>query len=445
MDKNELSRQIALKVEEAGGKVFYVGGCVRDKLLHIPNKDIDIEVHGITPEKLYSILEEFGKPLSYGKSFGVYSIKGYDIDIAMPRREKATGKGHRDFAINVDPFIGTKEAARRRDFTINALMEDVLTGDIIDPFEGLKDLEDHVLRCVDPVTFIEDPLRVLRAAQFSSRFHFAIDEKTLALCKGIDLSALHKQRVEEELKKALLKSDEPSLFFKVLLQMDQLDLWFREVKELIGVKQDPIYHPEGDVFVHTMQVLDRSTKYRDEVSDPYCFMLLALCHDLGKIVTTKEIDGRIHSYGHETKGLPLIKTFFHRFSDEKVPLKYLMNMTPLHMRLFALAKDRSSIKAFNKVFDAALEPYDLICFSLADKGEKAKKEETDLIYERYETFRDYMERDHVNGQDLIEAGLRPEESFSELLAYAHKLQLAGVGKEEALKQTLAYAKKGKAG
>lgn len=441
MDKTVLALKIAEKVKEEGGRVFYVGGCVRDFLLGVENKDIDIEVHGITPEKLREILEGFGTPLSFGKSFGVYSLKGYDIDIAMPRREKAIGKGHRDFEVDVDPFIGLKEAARRRDFTINALMRDVLTGEIIDSFGGVNDLEDKVLRCVDETTFIEDPLRVLRCAQFAARFRFSIDPRTLELCRSIDLSTLHKQRVEEELEKALLKADTPSIFFTSLKDMDQLSFWFKELEELIGLKQDPIYHPEGDVFTHTMEVLDRGAMYRDKVKEPYGFMLLCLAHDLGKITTTEEINGRIHAYGHETEGLPLIRTFIGRFLDEKEPLKYILNMTPLHMRPFSLAAAKASIKSTNRLFDEANEPLDLIYFSLADKGIHAKKEDVDYLFARYEIFKEYMARDHVTGKDLIDAGLKPDESFSKILAYAHKLRLAGVEKDAALKQTLAYAGK----
>lgn len=441
MDKTVLALKIAEKVKEEGGRVFYVGGCVRDFLLGVENKDIDIEVHGITPEKLREILEGFGTPLSFGKSFGVYSLKGYDIDIAMPRREKAIGKGHRDFEVDVDPFIGLKEAARRRDFTINALMKDVLTGEIIDSFGGVKDLEDRVLRCVDETTFIEDPLRVLRCAQFAARFRFSIDPRTLELCRSIDLSTLHKQRVEEELEKALLKADTPSIFFTSLKDMDQLSFWFKELEELIGLKQDPIYHPEGDVFTHTMEVLDRGAMYRDKVKEPYGFMLLCLAHDLGKITTTEEINGRIHAYGHEIEGLPLIRTFIGRFLVEKEPLKYILNMTPLHMRPFSLAAAKASIKSTNRLFDEANEPLDLIYFSLADKGIHAKKEDVDYLFARYEIFKEYMARDHVTGKDLIDAGLKPDESFSKILAYAHKLRLAGVEKDAALKQTLAYAGK----
>lgn len=165
-----IAEKIANKVSEKGGRTFYVGGFVRDKILGIENKDMDIEVHGVKPEVLREILSEVGEPMSYGSSFGVYSLKGYDIDIAMPRKEHATGKGHRDFEVFVDPFIGTAEAARRRDFTMNAVMEDVLTGELVDPFGGKQDLEKGIIRHIDSDTFVEDPLRVLRGAQFASRF-----------------------------------------------------------------------------------------------------------------------------------------------------------------------------------------------------------------------------------------------------------------------------------
>ena len=301
-----IAEQIAEYVREAGGRVFYVGGFVRDRLLGIDNKDVDIEVHGIDPDALLEILRRIGEPLTFGKSFGVFALKGEDIDIAMPRRERAVGSGHRDFEVDVDPFIGTREAARRRDFTVNSMMEDVLTGGIVDHFGGRRDLDEGVIRHIDPETFIEDPLRVLRGAQFAARFNFTIAPDTIELCRGIDLSVLSRERVEEELKKALLKADKPSVFFESLRAMDQLDVWFPELKQTIGLEQDPIFHPEGDVWIHTMEVVDRAAVFRDRVSEPYRFMLLALTHDLGKIVTTEEKNGRIHAYEHEVKGMPLV-------------------------------------------------------------------------------------------------------------------------------------------
>lgn len=430
---------------ERGGRTFYVGGFVRDKILGIENKDMDIEVHGIEPEVLREILSEVGEPMSYGSSFGVYSLKGYDIDIAMPRKEHATGKGHRDFEVFVDPFIGTAEAARRRDFTMNAVMEDVLTGELVDPFGGKQDLEKGIIRHIDSDTFVEDPLRVLRGAQFASRFGFNIADDTSDLFRSMDLSALSMERVEDELKKALLKGKKPSVFFEVLRSADGLDVWFPEVKALIGIEQDPKFHPEGDVWTHTMEVLDRAARYRYKTKNPYAFMLLALTHDFGKAVTTEVVNGRIHAYDHETEGLPAIETFLRRITNESEVISYVLNMVPLHMKPNVVAASKSAVKVTNRMFDRAAAPEDLIYFAMSDKpvmsGDNPFTGDPEFLFERYELYEEMMSRPYVTGNDLIEKGLEPGEYFSDVLAYAHKLRLAGTEKESALKQTLSYARK----
>lgn len=430
---------------ERGGRTFYVGGFVRDKILGIENKDMDIEVHGVKPEVLREILSEVGEPMSYGSSFGVYSLKGYDIDIAMPRKEHATGKGHRDFEVFVDPFIGTAEAARRRDFTMNAVMEDVLTGELVDPFGGKQDLEKGIIRHIDSDTFVEDPLRVLRGAQFASRFGFNIADDTSDLFRSMDLSALSRERVEDELKKALLKGKEPSVFFEVLRSAGGLDVWFPEVKALIGIEQDPKFHPEGDVWTHTMEVLDRAARYRYKTKNPYAFMLLALTHDFGKAVTTEVVNGRIHAYDHETEGLPAIETFLRRITNESEVISYVLNMVPLHMKPNVVAASKSAVKVTNRMFDRATAPEDLIYFAMSDKpvmsGDNPFTGDPEFLFERYELYEEMMSRPYVTGNDLIEKGLEPGEYFSDVLAYAHKLRLAGTEKESALKQTLAYARK----
>ena len=432
-------------VSERGGRTFYVGGFVRDKILGIENKDMDIEVHGVKPEVLCEILSEVGEPMSYGSSFGVYSLKGYDIDIAMPRKEHATGKGHRDFEVFVDPFIGTAEAARRRDFTMNAVMEDVLTGELVDPFGGKQDLENGIIRHIDSDTFVEDPLRVLRGAQFASRFGFNIADDTSDLFRSMDLSALSRERVEDELKKALLKGKKPSVFFEVLRSADGLDVWFPEVKALIGIEQDPKFHPEGDVWTHTMEVLDRAARYRYKTKNPYAFMLLALTHDFGKAVTTEVVNGRIHAYDHETEGLPAIETFLRRITNESEVISYVLNMVPLHMKPNVVAASKSAVKVTNRMFDRAAAPEDLIYFAMSDKpvmsGDNPFTGDPEFLFERYELYEEMMSRPYVTGNDLIEKGLEPGEYFSDVLAYAHKLRLAGTEKESALKQTLSYARK----
>ena len=238
---------IAKLVNKQGGRTFYVGGYVRDEILNKPSKDVDIEVHGITSDELKSILMNLGKLRTQGASFGVYNLDGYDIDIVQPRKETATGRGHKDFEVFVDPFIGYEKAAERRDFTINAMMEDVLTGEIVDPFGGYDDCKNGIIRHVNDNTFKEDPLRVLRAAQFASRFGFKIAPETKDVMREMDLSTLSHERVYGEMKKALMKSDRPSIFFETLRDVNQLDTWFPELKAMIGCEQNPIWHPEGDV------------------------------------------------------------------------------------------------------------------------------------------------------------------------------------------------------
>ena len=445
MNTGSLEYTIAEKVRDSGGRAYFVGGFVRDKILGIESKDIDIEVHGMEPDALFSLLSEIGEPLSIGSSFGIYSLKGENIDIAMPRKEKLTGRGHRDFEVFVDPYLGTAEAARRRDFTVNSMMEDILTGEILDPFGGREDLENRILRHVDDRSFPEDPLRVLRAAQFAARFGLTVSKETADLCRTIDLSALSRERVEGELKKALLEADKPSVFFEVLREMDQLDVWFPELKQLIGLEQDPVYHPEGDVWIHTMEVIDRAAENRSDASSAYAFMMLALTHDFGKIVTTEFINGRIHAYGHETEGVPLIKAFLERITGDSAVIEYVLNMVPLHMKPNMTAYSRSAVKVTNRMFDAAAAPKDLIYFASADRpvfsGSDAFSGDSAFLLERYRLFEETMAKPFVQGRDLIEAGLAPGPYFSEVLDYAHKLRLAGIDKENALKQTLSYARK----
>ena len=244
MEKNLLmAREVARLVAQNGGSTYYVGGFVRDALTGRENKDVDIEVHGITPQCLKEILDSLGQRITIGESFGIFNLKGYSLDIAMPRMEEARGRGHRDFDIFVDPFIGTEAACRRRDFTINALMQDVLTGQIVDHFGGQVDLKQGILRHVNDASFAEDPLRILRAAQFAARFDFRVAPETIELCRKMDLRHLPRERIEGELKKALLKAEKPSIFFEVLRQMDQLDIWFPEVKALIGIPESHL--PRG--------------------------------------------------------------------------------------------------------------------------------------------------------------------------------------------------------
>lgn len=435
------AEEIATLVSQKGGRSFYVGGFVRDRLCGQETKDVDVEIHGIHPAELETILDSVGERLEYGKSFGIYGLKGYDIDIAMPRKEKCRGTGHRDFDVFVDPFIGTMKAAVRRDFTVNAMMQDVLTGEIIDHFGGQADLQNGVIRHVQEETFVEDPLRVLRAAQFASRFGFSVCEETIALCRTMDVNALARERIVGEMKKALLKAEKPSVFFEVLRQMHKLSEWFPEVEALIGVPQNPVHHPEGDVWVHTMQVLDAAVGSRDRVQNPFGFMLSALAHDFGKVICTEEKNGVLHAYEHETKGLPLVEKFLSRLTDEAALMRYVLNLCELHMKPNVLASVGAAVKSTNKMFDAAEDPEALICIAKADVAGKEGAFDEDFLRQRLSIYEEYMARPFVKGRDLVKAGLLPDANFTLFLDFAHKLRLAGVDKKSALTQTLAFARK----
>lgn len=447
MKNNDLiiAKKIASAVKEKGGEAYFVGGYVRDALLGIESKDIDVEVHGITPRELEEILDSVGGRMEFGKSFGVFGVKGTELDIAMPRKETATGRGHRDFDVSVDPFIGTFKASVRRDLTIGALMQNVLTGEITDHFGGANDLRNGIIRHVCAETFPEDPLRVLRAAQFAARFGFTIADSTLELCSRMDISYLPRERVFEELKKALLKAEKPSVFFESLRSMGKLSPFFPELEKLIGLEQPPKHHAEGDVWTHTMMVLDEAAKRRSEAKEPLGLMLSALTHDLGKTVCTGNIGGAIHAYGHETAGLPIIKTFMRRITDEKALISYVLNMAELHMKPNTAASQNSSVKSTNHLFDKAKEPDDLVLLAIADNrgriSEYPSYDTEPFLRERLAVFREYMSRPFVSGRDLVEAGFAPGADFSEILSYAHKLRLAGIPKDSALRQTLTYGMK----
>ena len=444
MDKNlEMAKRLATAVAEAGGRAYFVGGFVRDYVMGQPCKDVDVEIHGLTPAQLEAILDTLGERTVMGVSFGVYGLRHYDLDIAMPRSETNTGRGHKDFTICVDPFLGTQKAAMRRDFTINAMMQDVLTGEIVDHFGGQEDLQKGIIRHVNDESFGEDPLRVLRAAQFAARFAFQVAPETVAICKGMDLTALAGERIMEELNKALLKASKPSIFFNVLREMEQLGHWFPEVEALIGVEQEARFHPEGDVYIHTMMVLDQAAGLRESAVYPRGLMLSALCHDFGKPETTKEIDGRIRAFGHEQAGVPLAQAFINRMNNEVRLKKYVENMVLLHMRPNALVHMKSGSKAYMKLFDLSVEPADLLLLAQADHcGRGGFGDDYDKIAQtlrqQLTAYQELMSQPEVKGEDLIQAGLKPGKAMGEAIAYAHKLHLSGVNKDAALVQTLAW-------
>ncbi|HEX6187859.1 MAG TPA: hypothetical protein VFZ40_07250, partial [Pyrinomonadaceae bacterium] len=271
--------EIARAVRAEGGRALLVGGCVRDELMGQRPKDWDLEVYGIPPARLRELLDQFGSVNVVGEAFTVYKL-GAHLDVSLPRRERKTGPGHRGFFIEGDPSMSVEEAARRRDFRINAILQDPLTQEILDPFNGRDDLSSKLLRVVSPDTFPEDSLRVLRAAQFAARFEFELEPQTVELCRSIDLSDLPAERVWGELEKLLLRARRPLIGLKWLRELGEVDQLFPELKALIDVPQEPEWHPEGDVWIHTLLTVDRARESIDDL--PYAkqvtVMLAALAH-----------------------------------------------------------------------------------------------------------------------------------------------------------------------
>ena len=300
----EIATQIAQAVRERGGRALLVGGWVRDRLLGIASKDIDVEVYGMEPVNLRATLERFGTVNAVGESFKVYKVAG--IDVAIPRRDSKVGTGHRGFEVTGDPYMSIEEAARRRDFTINAIAFDPLTNEYLDPFDGRGDLLDRrTLRAVDPRTFGDDSLRVLRGVQFAARFGLKMDDATRALARRIPLDDLPAERVWGEIEKLLLLAARPSEGFALALELDVIRRTLPELEPLIGCPQEPEWHPEGDVWVHTLMVIDQARTRIDDLERPeqVTVMLGAVCHDLGKPATTAVVDGRIRSLNHEQAGV----------------------------------------------------------------------------------------------------------------------------------------------
>ena len=451
----EILEDILKDLQEIGATPIIVGGSVRDFFLNIPVKDYDIEIFGIDSlETIQKSLEKFASVKMVGKSFGVLTLRvnEYDFDFALPRIEKKIGNTHQDFEIITNANLSFKEAAIRRDFTINAIGYDFCTKDFLDPFNGINDLKNRVLKYIDDKTFIEDSLRVYRAVQFSARFDFSLDEKTFELCQKIvqnnELYFLPKERIYEEFKKLFLKSSKPSIGFELLKDLGVLK-YFPELKALISCVQDPIYHPEGDVWIHTMMCLDELSRILkeenivDEYRKLYLFYAI-LCHDFGKPFCTKEINGKITSHKHESLGIEPTISFLSKLTNEKKFIEIVSSLVKNHLIPFQLYLAESSLKAIKRLsLKVNIEDLCLVCLAdclgrtILDKEKcpKAtfwvlnKAKELDIHNEPIKAI--------VQGRDLIELGFKPSDKFKEILEFAFDLQIdENMKKDEIIKKII---------
>ena len=433
----DMAKNVAIE----GGCVYFVGGYVRDNILGRPNKDIDVEIHNISQDKLLTILQKYGPVNMQGKSFGVFRVGKYDIDISQPRKERNTGKKHTDFIVEVDPFMGTEEAAKRRDFTINALMQNVLTGEIIDHFGGLNDIQNKIIRHVNDITFAEDTLRVLRAAQFSARFGFEVASETKDIMRTLDLSNLPRERVNEEMKKAMTKSEKPSVFFDVLKETNQLNVWFPEVKAMINSPQNEHFHLEGDSYNHTMMVIDNLAKVRNKSNKPYTLMIAGLCHDFGKPLTvTWNEKKQIHqNIGHQEAGIEPATAFLDRVVHDNSIKEYVLEIVEKHDEPLKLFDAKSKLTKTNMFFDSIKNPEDLILITCADRTDTTRMTEKDVEYyhdwltDRLDSYKELMSKPEVMGKDLLEMGMKPSPEFTEILKDAHSRHLRYEEKDTVLK------------
>ncbi|MES2504409.1 MAG: HD domain-containing protein [Myxococcota bacterium] len=333
---------ISSAISQAGGKPVLVGGCVRDRLMGRDSKDFDIEVYGLDLGSLESVLNQLGSVHAVGKSFGVFKL--FNFDISLPRTENKQGAGHKGFVVQSDPSLTFEQASKRRDFTVNAMGIDLATGELLDPHGGQNDLKTLTLKHVSDA-FDEDPLRVLRACQFAARLEFSIHPDTLTKCHNLlpELKTLPKERIGEEFKK-LLMANKPSIGLQALLDTRALGL-FPELEALIGCQQDPKWHPEGDVWIHTLMVVDQAAR----ISDQLLIRLGALCHDLGKPPTTKFEDGRWRSKNHEAAGVPPTQQFLQRLAIAQDLINEITPLVQDHLKPCQLYNVR------DQVSDAAIK------------------------------------------------------------------------------------------
>ena len=426
---------ICRAVRDDGGRALIVGGWVRDRLMGHPSKDIDLEVFGVAADRLRDLLLAFGSLNTVGESFTVYKVAG--IDVSLPRRESKSGRGHKGFLVTGDPSMPPREAARRRDFTINAISWDPLTGEYIDPFDGRGDLDRRVLRAVDDSTFGDDSLRVLRAVQFAARFEFALDERTRALCRAIPLDDLPAERIWGEIEKLLLRPGKPSIGFALALELGVIERLFPELQALVGCPQEPEWHPEGDVWIHTLLVVDEARKRIDDLPYPQqvAVMLGAVCHDLGKPPTTAFVDGRIRSLEHEEEGVPpatrvLDRLNVHTLNGYDVR-REVLGMVANHLKpgMFAKTNPPAGDAAFRRLAQKVdLELLARIASADCEgRGGGFDCSAMDWFLDRARALgvQHAPPEPFVKGRHLIELGVVPGPAVGEVLREVYERQLDG--------------------
>lgn len=450
-------QNLILSLHKIGATPLIVGGAVRDWVLGLEPKDFDVEVFSIDQEKLEQTLASHGKIDLVGKSFGVYklAIGKLVYDISLPRKDSKVveSQGHKSIRAESNPHLTPLEASLRRDFTINSLFYDPIKESLMDPHGGIEDIKRRLLRHTSQA-FSEDPLRSLRAVQFSARFGFSIDPSTARLCQELhekgELNSLSQERIREELNKFLIKGKHHIQAIEVLRQTRWLEQ-FPELEKLDSVDQDPQWHPEGNVLKHTfhaLEALQNIDKYKAlDDNEKLIYCLGVLCHDLGKPSTTykeyREELGRevITSPNHPRKGLKPTEQLLQRFGYGNAIIRRAKLLTLYHMD-HLWVNDAKAVK----LLAAKLSPFNphsespkieetiagLSIVIEADHGgrpplEKGLPQKMVKILEiaRKEGCLTQPVKTHLRGQDLIKLGLPESKILGSILKTTYKKQISG--------------------
>ena len=460
LEQQPVVQKIVNEIAKKGASALLVGGAVRDLFLGLPVKDLDIEVHGITIDQLHQILAEFGPVSLVGKSFGVLRLHGLDpafaqdelwrtgIDWSLPR----TDSSGRHPKVIIDSHMNFADAFKRRDLTINAMGIDLKTFELIDPWHGLRDLKEGILRAPSADLFIEDPLRLFRVMQFVGRFEMKPDNELNKICRTMNLAGISTERIEGEFDKLLLKSKRPSLGIRWLHEIGKLKEILPELASTIGIAQEPSWHPEGDVFEHTMQAIDAAATldYTDD-REKLIALYAVLCHDLGKVTTTEYIDGKLRSYGHEDEGVPLAKKMLKRLTRRVELIDAVAKLVKYHMAPGQFVKNGAKLPAYKRLalkLSPEVSIQLLAKVSLADKRGRNSKSSLPLNSDVPE-IKEFLkiaeqakvvhkpEEPIVHGRDLM-AVVQPGPQMGELVKKAYEIQLdEGIhDKQELLKRIL---------
>jgi tRNA nucleotidyltransferase (CCA-adding enzyme) len=447
--------ELARALKQAGARTFMVGGWVRDRVARrlrgesgsSLEGEIDLEVYHLAAPRLAEELSRFGRVNLVGEAFAVYRVSPdpareddaspAHFDVSLPRKDSKVAPGHRGFAVTGDPDLSLREATRRRDFTVNALLYDPLADELVDLWGGADDLRAGVLRAVDPATFVEDSLRVLRAIQLAARLEFQIDPETVALCREVPLGDLPAERIWGEMEKLLLKAKRPSLGLHWADRLRVVEKIFPELAALQGCPQDPEWHPEGDVWVHTLLSLDRAVCELEGLGKErrLAVMLAVLCHDFGKPSTTAMVDGRLRSYEHEAAGVEPTRAFLDRLNvhtlegfdlREQVVQLVAHHLTPSH---FHKNRDNVGDGAFRRLA-RKLEPELLFRVSRADclgrTGEFSTEAQDWFIGKvRSLGVEQRPPSPILMGRHLLEMGLEPGPLIGTVTRAVYEMQLDG--------------------